>query len=1132
MTNLTNGNDTYNGGSGDDIVNGRGGDDIINGNGGDDQINGGAGNDTIDGGSGDDQLSGGSDDDTLIGGTGNDIMIGGSGIDTVVIHANGANGIGSANGGVLTVLTADGQDQMSGIEFIQFDNGKVAVVNGNAEAYLGADSASINQASSASGSVSTNDFDIDNSMSITGFHSNNSGGDQTVGGTLSGAYGSLTLNSDGTYNYVAGSGTISLGEGESATEVFTYHVLSNGQDFTQTLTIVINGTNDAPDITSSATSASYTDTLANDTFSNTTGTVTAHDADTTDTLTFGIQGGAASSAQDGYDTALAGTYGTLYINSTTGAYLFVPDDAAMEAAKTTVSDTFTFTVSDGHGGTDTQSYTVTVNGVNDTPTLGAISGMTFTDTSADDTFTTQTGSLSGADRDNDTLTYHATDETSDISQSGFDHAVSGTYGTLYFNAGTGAYEYVPNDGAIEGLKTTASETFSFTASDGSLSSGTQTLTITLNGTNDTPTIVAGSASTDLTESGGVNNAISGTLTSTATMTLADRDSGDTPSFDSTALITNGWVNDGGGFFHKIGTYGTATLNTATGQVTYGLNDNDSDTQALQTGDTQHDIFTLYVTDGTAGSSTTVDFTVHGANDAAVISGSLGGSATEAGGVANGTSGSAATGTATDTDVDNTANTFQAVSSATASTNGYGTYTIDASGHWTFNVNDSNGTVQALNVGGSLTDSFTIHSADGTAQTVTVTIYGANDAAVITGTTTGNVVESGGALFSGTPTASGSVDDTDVDNTSHQFTAVATATATDHGYGSYTIDGSGNWSFTLNNNNVNVQALNDGDHYTETFTVHTIDGTAQVISVVIDGHNEVFNGTGGADLMAGTVYGDTMTGGDGNDVYRVNNIADKVVEAANQGEDTVQTTVNYTLSANVEDMIMNGHDNLTGTGNELNNLMSGNNGDNTLLGMAGDDLLRGQAGNDTLEGGSGDDNLDGGAGSDTASYASAGTGVNVSLLITSYQDTGGAGFDKLISIENLTGSAFNDTLIGDSGRNVLTGGAGADTMTGGLGIDTFVYKAASDSAFGNADTITDLSNGDKIDLSAIANDFQLVNNFDGSAHEIMLSYNAGTHMTTIAIDMNGDGDASDAGDMQILVNGDHHTFTGFIGLGAT
>src|SRR3569832_711909 len=509
MTDLTNGNDNYTGGSGDDIINALDGDDIVHGAGGDDQINGGSGADTLYGDAGDDQLNGGSDNDTLVGGTGNDILIGGSGIDTAVINADGANGIGSHNGATLTVLTADGQDALQQIEFIQFNNGTVAVVNGNANAFQGADTAAIDQQGTATGNVQPNDFDIDDTMAVTAIHSDTANVDGTLGVGLHGEFGTLTLHADGTYSYVADASTNTLGDGESAVDTFTYTVHSGGSDFTQTLTITINGTNDAPSLTSSAQSPVYAETQLNDTFVNYTGTLTSI-------------------------------------------------------------------------------------GVNDKPTLGVISPMSYQDTTFDDIFATQTGTLNGADRDNDTLTYHATGESSDVSQSGFDHSVAGTYGTLYFNASTGAYEYVANDGAIEGLKTTTSETFSFTASDGSLSSIAQTLTVTLNGVNDTPDIVASAPTAELTESGGVNNGTLGTLTSSSTMTLSDRDTGDTPAFDTTTLANHGWVDDGGGFWHKIGTYGTATLDTATGHVTYGLNDNDSDTQALQNGDTVHDVFTLYV----------------------------------------------------------------------------------------------------------------------------------------------------------------------------------------------------------------------------------------------------------------------------------------------------------------------------------------------------------------------------------------------------------------------------------------------------------------------------------------------------------------------------------------------------------
>lgn len=103
-----------------------------------------------------------------------------------------------------------------------------------------------------------------------------------------------------------------------------------------------------------------------------------------------------------------------------------------------------------------------------------------------------------------------------------------------------------------------------------------------------------------------------------------------------------------------------------------------------------------------------------------------------------------------------------------------------------------------------------------------------------------------------------------------------------------------------------------------------------------------------------------------------------------------------------------------------------------------------------------DTLDGGAGIDTASYASATSGVNVSLQVTATQDTGGGGLDRLTAIENLSGSAFGDTLTGDAGVNVLSGGLGNDTLNGGLGADTLNGDDGDDSLYGNQDN--DVLNG--------------------------------------------------------------------------
>lgn len=125
-------------------------------------------------------------------------------------------------------------------------------------------------------------------------------------------------------------------------------------------------------------------------------------------------------------------------------------------------------------------------------------------------------------------------------------------------------------------------------------------------------------------------------------------------------------------------------------------------------------------------------------------------------------------------------------------------------------------------------------------------------------------------------------------------------------------------------------------------------------------------------------------------------------------------------------------------------------DNPTL-TAFDDIANGLDGDDILDGNGGNDLLDGGIGNDTASYASAGSGVTVSLAIAAAQNTVGAGSDTLIGIENLTGSAFVDTLAGDGTANVIDGGAGADAMAGAGGNDTYIVDTT-------LDTITELSGG--------------------------------------------------------------------------
>ncbi len=127
------------------------------------------------------------------------------------------------------------------------------------------------------------------------------------------------------------------------------------------------------------------------------------------------------------------------------------------------------------------------------------------------------------------------------------------------------------------------------------------------------------------------------------------------------------------------------------------------------------------------------------------------------------------------------------------------------------------------------------------------------------------------------------------------------------------------------------------------------------------------------------------------------------------------------------------------------------------GNGGDDAIYGYGGNDTLEGGAGNDLIDGGDGTDTITYANAAAGATINLYASTASD-GDGGTDTLIAIENITGSGYNDTLIGNSGNNVLNGGNGTDTVSyayasGAVGANLSTGTATGD----GTDTLTSIEN---------------------------------------------------------------------------
>ena len=223
--------------------------------------------------------------------------------------------------------------------------------------------------------------------------------------------------------------------------------------------------------------------------------------------------------------------------------------------------------------------------------------------------------------------------------------------------------------------------------------------------------------------------------------------------------------------------------------------------------------------------------------------------------------------------------------------------------------------------------------------------------------------------------------------------------------------------------------------------------------------ENLTGSSFGDLLEGNDASNTLNGGAGNDVLAGNGGND--VLNGDSGDDALDGgTGNDILNGGIgNDILLGWQGDDVLNGDEGSDVLAGEDGNDILNGGVGDDMLYGGSGNDILFGGLGADVLNGGDGIDTASYAYAVSGVTASLKSASL-NSGEAAGDTYFNIENLVGSAFNDSLTGDAGANTLFGGAGndilngddgndiliggtgADTLIGGNGIDTASYETAA------------------------------------------------------------------------------------------
>jgi hypothetical protein len=166
-------------------------------------------------------------------------------------------------------------------------------------------------------------------------------------------------------------------------------------------------------------------------------------------------------------------------------------------------------------------------------------------------------------------------------------------------------------------------------------------------------------------------------------------------------------------------------------------------------------------------------------------------------------------------------------------------------------------------------------------------------------------------------------------------------------------------------------------------------------------DDVVYGSPRSDVLDGGTGVDTVYSGNGSDGIFVDHVNDMVVENYNEGNDTVYSSVIYTLPANVENLVLSGSANLNAYGNAEANVLTGNSGKNILIGHAGDDTLAGEAGDDVLQGGPGANALDGGAGSDRAVYAMSRNQYAIVVTADGYGVTGADSADSLASIEFIT-----------------------------------------------------------------------------------------------------------------------------------
>ncbi|CAK1697905.1 hypothetical protein VCRA2119O145_100050 [Vibrio crassostreae] len=597
--------------------------------------------------------------------------------------------------------------------------------------------------------------------------------------TITGKYGSLTIDSNGHWQYQVDnslSNVQALTTVTSLQESFTIHTKDGTP---QALEMTIGGIDDNAVVTGLDTG-----TLIEDSTLHAHGQLTVSDPDLN---------------QDHFQSEqLQGHLGTLSIQPD-GSWTYDLDNQnpTVQALGqgSTATDTITVHSADG----TPHQITIAVNGTNDkavisTNTAGSPHSYLMAKVSTNDGQVTEETNLIASG------VLNVTDV--DANQAHFSNTdIKGALGTLHLtDNGIWTYTLDNNNPTVQALGKhhSATDTVTIHSADGT----PHQVTILVNGTND-GALISGTNTGKVTEET--------MLTTSGQLKITDVDTGEA-HFSNTDIA---------------GSLGTLHL-TGSGSWTYDLDNTNPTVQALGKGATATDTITVHSADGTAHQ---VTITVNGTNDAAVIGGTNTGAVTEESQLHT-------SGTLTVTDVDTGEAHFSNIDIAGS----FGTLHLTDTGSWTYDLDNTNPTVQALGKGSTATDTITVHSADGTPHQVTITVNGTNDAAIIGGTNSGTVTEESQLKVSGTLTV------TDVDTGEAHFSNTDIA----GNLGTLHLTESGSWTYDLDNTNPKVQALSAGLQTTEVITVTSADGTQKQVTVTINGTDDQSTITG---TSTGTVTED-------------------------------------------------------------------------------------------------------------------------------------------------------------------------------------------------------------------------------------------------------------------------------------